>query len=274
MKGTQLNEEEIYSLMYEFLESLDGVDAKIINMHLKPELKPTKELSLVYKRFVFSAQNRQMSTNVIGNSIGGLDKLSKVLFGFNPHRVAKKYSKGDGGLLFNDIKIKLKPNGKLRANANSIWPRFCETTIQAAIFISQFENGTDFNKWVKGFIKDVRSISALPQLISSEVYGIGFPLACDFLKEIGFTEFGKPDVHIKKILIGLGFINLNTTKNNVLDFITFKCLQQIALKNNVSAFEIDKLLWLIGSGRFYRVDLFTGRNSVKFINFCNKRIRR
>jgi thermostable 8-oxoguanine DNA glycosylase len=36
-------------------------------------------------------------------------------------------------------------------------------------------------------------------LISREVKGIGFPLACDFLKEMGFTGFAKPDVHIKTI---------------------------------------------------------------------------
>ena len=48
------------------------------------------------------------------------------------------------------------------------------------------------------------SITALPIVIDQEVYGIGFPLACDFLKEIGYGRYGKPDTHTIDILYETG----------------------------------------------------------------------
>ncbi|NCD05852.1 MAG: hypothetical protein EOL97_07010 [Spirochaetia bacterium] len=46
---------------------------------------------------------------------------------------------------------------------------------------------------------------ALPLLISKKISGIGFALACDFLKELGFTDYSKPDVHIVAVLTSLQF---------------------------------------------------------------------
>ena len=53
-------------------------------------------------------------------------------------------------------------------------------------------------------------------LISHVVSGIGFALACDFLKELGFVNFAKPDVHVKAIVKGL---NLSDSDD---DYIVFK----------------------------------------------------
>jgi len=50
-------------------------------------------------------------------------------------------------------------------------------------------------------------------LLAYEIYGYGFPLACDFLKELGYNQYGKSDVHINEI-----FSSLNLFPNkNVLD---------------------------------------------------------
>lgn len=52
------------------------------------------------------------------------------------------------------------------------------------------------------FNQDKRARPARPLLIEVEVYGIDFPLACDFLKEVGF-DYAKPDVHLKDIFTAL-----------------------------------------------------------------------
>jgi hypothetical protein len=47
-------------------------------------------MSEVYARLVASAQNSQSMPRVIGGSIGGVDKLGTVLFGFEPTEVVRK----------------------------------------------------------------------------------------------------------------------------------------------------------------------------------------
>ncbi len=44
-------------------------------------------------------------------------------------------------------------------------------------------------------------------LLDAEIFGYGFPLACDFLKEIGYVDYGKPDVHLKNIFCELGLVD-------------------------------------------------------------------
>ncbi len=102
-------------------------------------------------------------------------------------------------------------------------------------------------------------------MISLEIAGIGFPLACDFLKEIGFVNFGKPDVHIKAIFKGLRLIDPNEKSTIKQDYQTFKMIDKIASANNVSSFEVDKIFWLIGSGHFYLTGYRIGRNRKDFI---------
>lgn len=54
----------------------------------------------------------------------------------------------------------------------------------------------DFICWAKTFQKDDRSIEGLPLILSAEIYGFGFPLACDFIKELGFENFGLLEAEI------------------------------------------------------------------------------
>jgi hypothetical protein len=39
------------------------------------------------------------------------------------------------------------------------------------------------------------SIAALPILFNQKIYRMGFQLGCDWLKEMGYGESGKPDAH-------------------------------------------------------------------------------
>ncbi len=83
-------------------------------------------------------------------------------------------------------------------------------------------------------------------IIEAEIYGIGFPLACDFLKELGYINYGKPDVHIIEIFKATGLVSDETSNYQVL-----KAIIRISENVGVSAYNVDKLFWLIGSGYFY-----------------------
>lgn len=199
----------------------------------------------LYLRLLASAQNANMKAGVIGGSIGGVKKLAVVLFDFNPQKVSVAYG-GDADLVLSDIEAKLKPSGKIRKTSKSIWPKYCETILSAARFFMQFSSGSEFYDWANHFYQDKRSIAALPMILAEEIYGIGYPLACDFLKELGFVNYGKPDVHIIEIFEGLGLCHRGASPYEIQ-----KIIVQMAEAKGVSAYNVDKLFWLIGSGKFY-----------------------
>lgn len=76
-----------------------------------------------------------------------------------------------------------------------------------------------------------------------------FALACDFLKEIGYTNLVKPDIHmieITKALTG------KTEDGDCDDAVCFDILVKTAKKEGVQPYKLDKVLWLICSGKFYK----------------------
>jgi hypothetical protein len=186
-----------------------------------------------------------MSTGVISGSIGGFDALAPILHGFDPKAVRRRYG-DDSERLLSDIIGTLHPRGQLRRTSRSIWPLFCRSILSGAAFLAQFPGAGDFVAWVDIFDRDDRLRPALPLLLSVELKGFGFPLACDFLKELGYLDFAKPDVHLKTILKGVHFVDERAG-----DFEVFKAVVRIARHKGVTPYNVDKLLWLVGSGYFY-----------------------
>lgn len=212
-----------------------------------------------------------MKSGVVGRAIGGIDKLAPVLHNFDPHAVIINFK--DWKSIFVEIKKNLKPAGKMRQTRRSIWPQYCRTILSSAKFINQFSTAEDFYKWIEFFDKDNRARLALPMLLAQEIDGFGFALACDFLKELGFINFGKPDVHIRYIFKGLG---LCPPKSN--DYDLFKSVIRVAANSNVTPYNADKLFWLIGSGYFYNDPQIgkkgrIGSHKKKFIRFARHRLR-
>lgn len=263
----------VYNLAYDFLLNLrvKGVDKKLLDKYLlhSNELQLPQTIDKVFERLLISAQNANMRAGVIGGSIGGVSNLKKVLFGFNPQKVVKKYG-DDWETLLLTIEKKLKPRGKIRKTPKSIWPKYCQTILSSASFCTQFESIDDFYTWVKLFDNDDRARPALPMLIRNEIDGIGFPLACDFLKELGFQNFAKPDVHLKEILK-----SLNLCSQNASDYQVFKSIIRISQNVGVSPYNVDKLFWLIGSGYFYNDESIgnkgrIGNHKKKFIELAKE----
>ncbi|MES2805673.1 MAG: hypothetical protein V4652_08925 [Bacteroidota bacterium] len=265
-----MTNKELYEFAYNFLLEKDGVTESLIKKHFEPEYNKPDNLNVIFQRLCETAQNKQMSTKVIGGSIGGIGNLCKVLYKFDPKQVSENFKKTDSEKLLNTIISELKPNGQIRRTSRSIWPLFCQSVIDSAHFLSEFENAESFYNWAEFFANDEKSKPALPMLISIEISGIGFPLACDFLKEIGFLNFGKPDVHLKEIFKELSLIDPNEKSTIKQDYQTLKLIDKIAIDNNITAFEVDKIFWLIGSGNFYLTNFNIGRNRNEFINQAKK----
>ncbi|MEA1875010.1 MAG: hypothetical protein U9N51_11390 [Bacteroidota bacterium] len=260
-----MNFKELYNFAYEFLLSKEKVTDELIKKHLVSEYQKPNEINTIYKQLCASAQNRQMSSKVIGKSIGGIEKLNAVLFDFNPQKVANAYSRTDKEKLLITVIKKLKPKGEIRKTNRSLWPQFCQSVIDSAYFLQEFNKAKDFYKWADFFANDLRAKPALPLMISIEITGIGFSLACDFLKELGYVQYGKPDVHLKEIFKALNLIDPNEKSKIKQDYQTLKLIDQIAKENKITPFEVDKVFWLIGSGNFYLSEMYIGRNRNEFI---------
>jgi len=202
-------------------------------------------ISKLFERLLVSAQNANMKAGVIGGAIGGIHNLGKALFNFDPKKVKEAFA-NDPNHLLTVIVETLHPRGQIRTTPRSIWPKYCKTILSAAAFFTQFKDGKDFYAWANHLYGDPRSMAALPMILAAEIEGIGYPLACDFLKELGFVNYGKPDVHVIEIFVGIGLCAKGANPYQVQ-----KVISQIAGAAEVSAYAVDKVFWLIGSGKFY-----------------------
>lgn len=83
-------------------------------------------------------------------------------------------------------------------------------------------------------------------VIAAEIEGVGYALACDFLKELGFRDYGKPDVHLKQIFAAVGWCPKGAS-----DYEVQKTIVKVADELKVTPYHVDKLFWLLGSGYLY-----------------------
>jgi hypothetical protein len=248
----QVNQQELdraaYTLATDFLLQSGagkGVTPELIEKYLHLSTPRPDTLAALYERMLELAQSGNMNAGVIGGSIGGVGNLGPVLCDFHPLRVLEKYRSGWEGVL-DDIVAQLKPKGSVPRTPRSIWRRYCRSILSGTRFLSRFSSAEDFYGWVDSFDENERSRPALPLLLAQEIEGFGFALACDFLKERGYENFSKPDVHVKDILRALGLSLWEAT-----DYEVFRAVARIARNAGVTPYNVDKLFWLIGSGNFY-----------------------
>ena len=109
-------------------------------------------------------------------------------------------------------------------------------------------------------------------LLDDEIEGFGFALSCDFLKELGYVNFPKPDVHLRDI-----FTALELCQEDADDYQLFKSVIRLSDHANVTPYNADKVFWLIGSGNFYK-DPMIGENGRirsykrEFIEFARSKL--
>ena len=249
MKKIAVIDKTAYGLARAYLRRLNitGVTDMLVERYLKPASlhpRPTTKQGL-YQRILESAQNANMKAGVVGRSIGGVNKLATVLENFAPDAVLAKYETGWQSIL-DDIVRTLHPRGQIRRTPRSIWPHYCQTILSAAAFVQQFGSADEFYAWVDFFDRDDRARPSLPMLLSHEIKGFGFALSCDFLKELGYVGFPKPDVHLRDIFTALGLL-----PDGEDDYRLFRAIVRVARNANVTPYNADKTFWLIGSGYFY-----------------------
>lgn len=256
-------DQKVYNLAFKFLE-MQGITINDVMIHCQiPDIP--KNLSDLYEKMAFTAQNKNRSPNVIKLS-NYLNVLKEVLYDFNVHEISKNFPVGSEEYLLKIINDKLNQRSNNTVIKGDLWIKFCKSLISAAHFFAKFENLESFMSMANKLIEDKRTRNALPLLISSEIYGIGLPLACNFLNEIGFIEFGKPDVHLTYIFEELDLVDKHYPKS----YMILKAIQRMAENNNTNAYVVDKLFWLIGSGNFYLINKKIDSMKKEFVSYVKQ----
>lgn len=264
---------EAKQFLIEKLEEAGREDAnEVLNLHLKPnpESADISSLKTVFIRLLGSWKNAQSKANVIGD----LAALEGALFDFDHLKILHFYRTSCDGDTDKFLGHMVETSGKtnVRRAAKSHWPQFSKGVISAANFLSLFGEVEDFKIWVDKFYTDPDTRAALPLVLSSEIHGFGYALACDFLKEIGYTEFAKPDVHLKDVLVKFAICPPEAK-----DYVIHKRIVECAKEVEVTPYEFDKVIWLIGSGKFYNSkddtgnELGIGNNKKKFYEWMKER---
>lgn len=230
-----------------------NLDYSILEKHLQQESKFDNILD-AHRRLIESLSNRNMMASVIGFNRREKE-MGSILFEYDPNKILLVYKSADELL----EKFKNKFNLQTIQNKRSLWRKFSEGIISGSNFMASFKDKDDFDSFISTFALNKYTKAALPMLLSKEIRGFGFALACDFLKELGYRDYPKPDVHLIKIFHDLGL------SKSAEPYEVYKSIVEMAEIVGEDAYTVDKIFWLISSGRFYLVNIEIGRNRDKFI---------
>lgn len=250
--------QKIYKYANEYIKSIlpDGIKESDLEKYYIGDNYQFDSLEDVFIQLIHSAQNYQSMPNSIKFK-ERFEDIKEVLNNFQYSKVAELESKE----LYYIFRDKFKITSK-DTKMNS-WYKWSKSVVDAAKFISNFKDIEDFKKFVRLYDYNTITRMSLPLLISSKIRGIGFALACDFLKELGYVNYPKPDVHIIDIFTDLGLTDNNPI--NVFEAVIRMYEDCKEIDATVTPYKIDKILWLISSGRFYLDNIIINRHKEEFL---------
>lgn len=154
---------------------------------------------------------------------------------------------------------------KYNSNSKVCWYRYCKGIISAAKFLSQFKDYNEFKSVCDSFDSNDVTREAFALLLQTKIDNMGFAIACNWLKELGYINYPKPDVHMKDICQALGLINEKRT-----DIDCFEAMVKVARECNVEPYKLDKVWWLICSGNYYRYNIQLPNPQMNKTDFLDK----
>ena len=189
----------VYRLAYNYLLDIlpNQLDSDDLHKYFIGDRRDFSSLADVFEQLIQSAQNYQRMPNVI-KFTERKEKIKTILCEYDFTEIAT-YNIED---LYRIFRKEFNVTSE-DSNRNS-WYKWSKSIIDAAKFMCDFENVDDFKTFVNQFDYNLHTRMALPLLISTKISGIGFSLACDCLKELGYVNYPKPDVHLIDVFSGLG----------------------------------------------------------------------
>ncbi len=262
--STVLDYQRFYRLSIEYLVSIlpENIKLEDLDKYFIGDASDFSTLTDVFVKLIGSAQNYQGMPKTI-KFYERNELISDILFDFNYNKI-KDLNETELFTMFKE-RIEIK-NAESKLNS---WLKWSKSVIDSAKFISRFRDVDEFREFMKLFNNNYQTRVALPLLIANRIRGIGFALACDFLKELGYLEYAKPDTHIIKVFSELGFSSEDDL--DVFDSIVLMAEACKAIDPSVTPYKIDKIIWLICSGYFYHDDTRRSGKRKEFIEYVESK---
>jgi hypothetical protein len=229
---------------YEYLltNKPDSLSNEQINNFIsKPDFKCT-DLKSVYGAFVSTIQDYQSRPRVI-NYAKRKTEIDSILCNLDYKEVLNKYNPESLLSAFSSV----FPIKNIESKSNT-WRQFSISLIDGARFLSSFTSYEDFDGFIKMFSKNSYTKEALPLMLGKEIHGMGLALACDWLKELGYLDYPKPDLHLIDVFYRTGLADNNPWS-------CFKATIKAAEEGNMTPYALDKIIWLICTGNYYRYNV-------------------
>ena len=237
----------LYDTAYKMLVSMlpKGLHESDLGKYLVGERFKPLNLKDVYITFVRTAQNYQFMPNVI--QFDNRKKvIADILHGFDYNYVSSQKPEV----------FYLRFKDAFGITSEKSWMLWSKAVVDSAKYIKAFSSIEAFDKYV------IQSpeLKKVPLDISKKITGIGFALACNALKDLGYLDYVKPDIHLIDICD-----ELNISRRDPIA--VFDAMQKIAKDNNITPYKLDKVLWLVCSGNFYEDGIRVKGKKDELINY-------
>ena len=248
----------VYQCALKYLHSLlpKGMKEADLDKYYNGDSRDFETLTDVFEQFIQSAQNYQGMPNFIKYSERRIE-IKDILLDFDIAQIAD-FSVEKLYLTFRKAFSVTSKDSNFNA-----WHKWSKSIIDVAKFLCNFNGVDDFRTFIGQFDYNLPMRTALPLLIAKKISGLGFSLACDCLKELGFINYAKPDTHLIDTCEGLMLSDRDPV--SVFEAIVRMSDDCKAVDRTATPYKIDKILWLICSGRFYLDNVTIGRHKNEFI---------
>ena len=237
--------QSIYKLAYEYLLDMlpDELTEKDLQKYFIGDRRDFNSLQDVFEQLICSAHNTQGMPNSIKYD-KRRNKIKEILKDFDICEISKM----DISELYYTFRDAF--NVTSNDSKRNYWYKWSNSIIDSAKFLSKFKDLDDFKSFIAQFEYSAYTREALPLLISTKIKGIGFALACDTLKELGYLDYPKPDTHIIDVFYQLGLSD-NEEQTAAFEAVVYMSDVCKEIDKSATPYKIDKVIWLICSGNFY-----------------------
>lgn len=174
----------------------------------------------------------------------------RVLFGFQPKHTAEYYENSEDLFKAADKDGGFGINEKNRDE----WKKFFRGVLDGANFLKDYKDREALQKMLNGKTttkNDLDKKLAMVGHVEKKVFFMGDALGANFLREIGLVDLGKPDVHIKGVLKAVFPTISKASAENIPAKLIHQKLDEISKATGVTAYQVDRIIWLICTENFY-----------------------
>lgn len=226
----------VYNVIKDYLLELvpEGID---INKYLINKNNPYTSFNDILYVFLVSMQDYQYLPGVIGLTTKPERKeiFEKIFFDYDHKRIIDKYNEET---LFKEF-CNSFPVKNANSKQNS-WRRYAKSVLSACRYLNRFDTAEQFNNYILSFDGSLDIVYEF----NKSIYGMGFAIACNTIKDLGFVDYSKPDTHLISVMHDCGLAS------NDVEEVFYK-IRDIAKDNNDTPFNVDRMIWLVCSGNYF-----------------------